>query len=147
MMGVAVFGFFFSLLFTQTHYIALWWEITNAIFISGAGAAIIGGLYWRRGTTPAAWTAVIVGAIMALGGCVRQYSVPWFPFNGTQVAFVTMIASTLSYVLVSLLGPPSTVNLDKLLHRGSLRVNPPGEITEATKPAVRVICPSPARLQ
>src|SRR5439155_5198674 len=33
MIGVALFAFVFSLLFTQTHYIVLWWAVTGAIFI------------------------------------------------------------------------------------------------------------------
>ena len=33
--------------------------LTGAIFVGGAGSAIIGGLYWKRGTTAAAWTAMV----------------------------------------------------------------------------------------
>ena len=138
LVGVATFGFFFSLLFTQTHYIVLWWQITNAIFISGAGAAIIGGLYWRRGTTPAAWSAVFVGAVLAGAGILlHQYRATQFPLNGIQVAFIAMIASSLVYVIVSLLGPRTSVNLDKLLHRGIYALTPPAAESEASKPLAR----------
>lgn len=133
---VACFGFLFSILFTQTHYIALWWQITNAIFISGAGAAIIGGLYWSRGSTAGAWAAVVVGSVLALTGIlVNQYwpniratygagtatnlNLPAkFWLNGIQVAFFTAIASSLVYVVVSLLVGRRRANLDALLHRG-----------------------------
>jgi len=142
--GVATFGFFFSLGFTQTHFIALWWQITGAIFISGAGAAIIGGLYWRRGTTPAAWSAVILGAVIAFTGILlNQYWSQWFgdktrfPLNGIQVAFVAMILASLVYVIVSLRGPRSIVNLEQILHRGQYALDPPGALSEATKPAAR----------
>ena len=138
LIGVAAFGFFFSLLFTQTHFIALWWQITNAIFISGAGAAIIGGLYWRRGTTAAAWSAVVVGAILAGAGILlHQYRADQFPLNGVQVAFIAMIASSLVYAIVSLFGPRGSVNLDRLLHRGVYALTPPAAATEATKPLAR----------
>ncbi|MFH1498698.1 MAG: sodium:proline symporter, partial [Verrucomicrobiota bacterium] len=47
--GVAVFAFMFGTLFTQTEYIVMWWTVTTAIYVGGAGAAIIGGLYWKKG--------------------------------------------------------------------------------------------------
>ena len=62
-MGVAAFAFVFSLLFQQTQYIALWWALTAGVFTGGAGAAIIGGLYWQKGTTAAAWAATITGSV------------------------------------------------------------------------------------
>ena len=54
-LGVGVFIFFFSLVFQQSEYIFLFFAITGAIFAGGRGAVIIGGLYWKRGTTAAAW--------------------------------------------------------------------------------------------
>ena len=52
--------------------------ITAAIFSGGSGAVIIGGLYWKKGTTKAAWTAIIIGALISVGGVlVKQVSVDW----------------------------------------------------------------------
>jgi SSS family solute:Na+ symporter len=133
---VAVFALVFSILFTQTQYIAQWWQITNAIFVGGAGAAIIGGLYWRKGTTGAAWCAVVVGSGLAVSGILlNQYWVqitPWWnalnprPFtlpakfwmNGIQVAFAASLAASAVYVIVSLLGRRVDFDLDQMLHRG-----------------------------
>ena len=67
---VGVFIFFFSLLFRQTQAIMLFFAITGAIFAGGSGAIIIGGLYWKRGTVPAAWTAMITGSSIAVGGII-----------------------------------------------------------------------------
>ena len=76
--GVAIFIFLFSLLFQQNQKIALFFAITAAIFAGGSGAVIIGGLYWKRGTTSAAWTAMIVGAFISVGGVlVKQISSDW----------------------------------------------------------------------
>ena len=132
LVGVALFAFLFSLLFTLTHYIAMWWQITGGIFISGAGAAIIGGLYWRKGTTGAAWCAVLFGAILALTGILLSEPHIWafvlansglslpakFPFNGAVVAFFAMAAASSTYVLVSLATCKVQFNLDRMLHRG-----------------------------
>ena len=82
--GVAVFIFFFSLLFQQNQKIALFFAITAAIFAGGSGAVIIGGLYWKRGTTGAAWSAMIVGALISVGGVlVKQVSAEWLADQGT----------------------------------------------------------------
>ena len=76
--GVAVFIFLFSLLFQQNQKIALFFAITGAIFAGGSGAVIIGGLYWKRGTTTAAWAAMITGAVIAVGGIIlKQISAEW----------------------------------------------------------------------
>lgn len=66
---VAVYAFFFSLFFGQATYILMFFAITGAIW-AGAGAVIIFGLYWSRGTTAAAWTALITGAGIAVGGFI-----------------------------------------------------------------------------
>jgi solute:Na+ symporter, SSS family len=45
MVIVALIAFIFGSLFRQTEYIALWWAVTEAIFVGGAGVAIID--HWR----------------------------------------------------------------------------------------------------
>ncbi len=141
-LGVAVFIFFFSLLFQQSEYIFLFFAITGAIFAGGSGAVIIGGLYWKRGTAPAAWTALITGSTIAVGG-ILIHRLPeemflaapahlsdlaqrgwillnWlYNINGQQYWAVAMGASTVLYVLVSLLGSRKAFDLDRLLHRGA----------------------------
>lgn len=139
--GVAVFIFFFSLLFQQSEYIFLFFAITGAIFAGGSGAVIIGGLYWKRGTAPAAWAALITGSSIAVGGILIHrlpeemfLSAPenlsqiaaygwntlrWlYNINGQQYWAMAMGASALLYVLVSLLGKRRSFDLDRLLHRG-----------------------------
>ena len=120
--GGAVFIFLFSLLFSQSQKIALYFAVTAAIFSGGCGAVIIGGLYWDRGTTAAAWTAMIVGAVIGVGGTlVKQISSEWLAdpasyqmikstllflqsINGQEYWGIGMAASSLSYVTVSLAG-------------------------------------------
>jgi len=120
--GVAVFIFFFSLLFQQSEYIMLFFAITGAIFLGGSGAVIIGGLYWKWGTTAAAWSAMITGSTIAVAGVIILQRDPDFPINGQVFYAIAMGGSILVYALVSLLGTRRRFELDRLLRRGKFRV-------------------------
>lgn len=80
--GVAVFAFFFSLFYGQTTYILMFFALTGALYLGGAGAVIIGGMYWSRGTTAGAWTAMISGLAFALGGffCTQYWAELIYPW-------------------------------------------------------------------
>ena len=147
--GVAVFIFLFSLLFSQNQKIALYFALTAAIFSGGCGAVIIGGLYWERGTTAAAWTAMIIGAFIGVGGTlVKQVSVDWLSdvsslatiktiilylrgINGQEYWGIGMASSSISYILVSLVGNRSSIDMDKLLNRGRYSIK--GEMAVVNK--------------
>ncbi len=150
-LGVAIFIFMFSLLFQQSQYIFLFFAITGAIFAGGSGAVIIGGLYWRRGTAPAAWGALITGSGIAVGGILMHQlpaemfeSAPlivsrvgqlwwvlthWlYNINGQQYWAIAMGASALMYVTISLLGRTPPTDLDRVLHRGKYAVTGETEV-------------------
>lgn len=129
--AVALFAFTFSLLFPMKEFVLMYFALTGAIYLGGAGSVIIGGLYWRRGTTYGAWTAMIVGTVMGVGGIIIQQLWKDFPLNGQHIYFWTMCAAIASYVVVSLFGPRHEHDMDKLLHRG---VYGDGD---ATNPAVK----------
>jgi SSS family solute:Na+ symporter len=115
---VALFIFCFSLWFPPNYeYIAMFFAITGAIFAGGSGAVIIGGLYWKRGTTAAAWASMLTGSGIAVGGIIVTQLRPDFFLNGQQFWALSMAASATVYVLVSLAGRRET-DLDRLLHRG-----------------------------
>ncbi len=138
-LGVGLLVFCFSFLFRQTEYLHMFFVISYAIFTSGAGAVVIGGLYWKRGTTAGAWAALVTGAVLSIAAVVvRQienttqvFSDParqgdWLCFILGKIASrnpavlsvsVAAIACTV-YVLVSLLYRRSVFNLDQMLHRG-----------------------------
>lgn len=87
--GVATFAFLFSLLFKQTDYILMFVAFAGAVF-SGAGAAIIGGFYWKRGTAAGAWGAMLGGATVSVSGLIiqqnwKQSVYPWLQVNGPGV--------------------------------------------------------------
>ncbi len=142
--GVAIFIFLFSLLFRQSQEIALYFAVTFAIFAGGVGAVIIGGLYWSRGTTEGAWTAMIIGAIVGVSGTiVPQVSDSWLndmsswsqlkkivlqlkEINGIEYYAIGMASSTLSYVGVSFFTFKEKINMDKMFNRGKYGID--GEI-------------------
>lgn len=132
--SVGVFAFFFSLLFKQTEYILMFFAITGAI-VSGAGAMIIGGLYWKRGTTAAAYFAMTLGWVMAIGRIALTQIAPLFKdvtdrgillqfmdranaINSQVIWFYIMLTCVVSYVMVSLITHRKPFNLDRMLHRG-----------------------------
>jgi SSS family solute:Na+ symporter len=125
--AVAVFVFFFSLLFQQSEYIFLFFAVTGAIFAGGSGAVIIGGLYWKRGTTAAAWSSMLTGMVTAVGGIVVRQIDPAFPINGQMFWGLAMASSLVVYVIVSLLTSRGRVfDMDRMLHRGKHEIS--GEI-------------------
>lgn len=140
--AVGIYTFLFGLLFHQTQYILMFFAITGAIFLGGSGCAVLGGLYWKKGTTAAAWSGMLVGSILATGGIALQQS--WgslyphllgvfhsggihdyiarhsdkFPINGQVFAFIATCTACIVYVTVSLLTCREDFNMDRMLHRG-----------------------------
>lgn len=131
-LGVAIFIFCFSLIFKQSEYIFLFFAITGAIFAGGSGAVIIGGLYWKRGTTAAAWSAMITGSSIAVGGIIVHQLVDDFFINGQVFWAIAMGASILVYIGVSLLGHRRSYDLDRLLHRGAYALSDEMKVINAT---------------
>ena len=120
--GVAVFIFFFSLFFKQSQNIYLFFAVTGAIFVGGAGSVIIGGLYWKRGTTAAAWSALITGSAIAIIGTILTSIYQNFPVNGQWFWLISMVGASIVYVGVSLFNRKDDFNMDKLLHRGEYEI-------------------------
>jgi len=155
--GVAVFIFLFSLLFQQNQKIALFFAITAAIFAGGSGAVIIGGLYWEKGTTLAAWTAMSIGAFISVGGVlVKQVPMEWLldlesystlklflssirNINGQEYWGISMGLSALSYVTVSLISNKKPFDMDKLLNRGDYAIESEKEIVNKEQTLVSKI--------
>jgi len=127
--GVAIFGFVFSLLYPPNQPILMFFAVTGAIWLGGAGSVIIGGLYWRRGTTAGAYSAVITGSVIGLigvfiPGIYKNLTGHEFPINGQYINMIAMSSAILMYASVSLItgrGKPA-FNPKKMLHRGDYAV-------------------------
>ncbi|MCP4759112.1 MAG: sodium:solute symporter [Planctomycetes bacterium] len=133
-LGVAIFAFIFSMVYTPTQYVAMFLALTGAIFVGGAGSAIIGGLYWSRGTTAGAWTAMISGMVISCGGIAAKQLpdtvvtgdgamfdlIRWARegVTGQELTFWSIAISIGCYVCVSLATCRKPFNMDRMLHRG-----------------------------
>ena len=117
-LGVAIFAFLFSSFYTPNQYVAMFLALTGAIFVGGAGSAIIGGLYWRRGTTAGAWAAMVAGMTLAVFGVV----VKQLPASMVSPeANLVVRSDTVNGGGVSLPLDPETASED-----GSIPTSPPG---------------------
>jgi SSS family solute:Na+ symporter len=146
--GVAVYAFLFSLLFRQTDYILMFFALTGTIYLGGAGACIVGGMYWKKGTTTGAWGAMTSGVVIAVLGYVCQRYWPtiqpmlvnWFPsnawltsnpekfpINSQWIWGLGMAVAITLYVILSLLTCRENFNLDRMLHRGQYALGTDGK--------------------
>ena len=136
--GVAVFAFFFALFYKQNEFIMMFQAVTGAI-IAGAGAVIIGGLYWKKASTSAAWTAMTVGWVMAVGRMILGQMAPHYEGivdrglfleimdltlkpTGQIYSFYTMVACSATFFIVSILSFVKPFNLKRMLHRGEYAI-------------------------
>ena len=98
--GIGVFFFFGSKYMSQLDYVQLFNQMAVAIWNAGCPAVMILGLYWKKGTTPAAWTSLITGIVGSV--CYILLSRYWadvvYPFmvNHDMVATVDSLFRGLS---------------------------------------------------
>ncbi len=144
--GVAIFVWLFSMSFPLRDHLYMFQAITGAIFVGGAGSAIIGGLYWRRATPAGAFAGMITGSALAVTGLfVRNVfwgkliawregsgSSEWimnlpkeFPLNGMEMSFDAAFIAASAYIIVSLFTKPLPgSDLDQILHRSDKDMRP-----------------------
>lgn len=135
--GVAAFVYAFSMLWEPTDYIWMYFAITATIYTGGAGAIILGALYWRKATTAGAWCAMITGSGLAITGIVLRQafvSASWWPhwLDGMVLSVAASIMAILVFIIVSLFTQTAPYNIEELLHRKGK-----GHIPEPIAPGVK----------
>ncbi|QDU80442.1 Sodium/glucose cotransporter [Polystyrenella longa] len=94
--------------------------ITGTVYFAGALPTIVGGLYWKKGTSQGAVAAILLGltGIMALGNPVAWLDLKLhelgalpetFILNGAIMTIFTFVLSTVGYIITSLLTKSATV--------------------------------------
>ncbi len=155
--GVGIFACTFSLLYKPVEYLTLMVSLIGAIYLGGVGVIVWGGLYWKKGTTAAAWTAIITGSFMAITFNVLQQF--WgslhpvlvkltgpgplanylaahpdkCPVNGLEFSTATVLCTFLGYIIVSLLTCRKDFDMDWMLHRGEYAIDTQHEAIHPAK--------------
>jgi len=80
--GIGVFFFIGSSYMSQLDYIQLYTTLIGTMWIGGCGPVMLFGLYSRFGNVYGAWTSLLTGMFMALGGTLVQrnwanFIYPW----------------------------------------------------------------------
>jgi SSS family solute:Na+ symporter len=122
--AVSIIVYAMSLLIQQQENILLYFAAVNSIWLGPAGALMLGGLYWKRGTNMAAAATLAVG--VGLAGTVILLQEFWpmmhegnkFPINGQWSFFINICLCVITYVMVSLIDNKPSHDMDKLLNRG-----------------------------
>ena len=145
--GVALFACLFSVLFKPVDYLIMITTLIGVIYLGGIGVVVWGGLYWKRGSTAAAWTALIIGGGFGIGfNLMQQFwhslnpTFVWLaghgrcadylaahadrcPLNGQQLSLIVALTAALSYFVVSLCGRRrAPFDMDSMLHRGAYKI-------------------------
>jgi solute:Na+ symporter, SSS family len=145
--GIAVFACVLSYFFKPVEYLTMIISLIGAIYLGGIGVVVWGGLYWRKGTTAGAWTAMGIGAVLGiLFNLMQELWEPlnhplttWFgpasamgqflaahpehsPFNGQQLTAITASLCGIAYIVVSKATCRENYNMDAMLHRGKYRI-------------------------
>jgi SSS family solute:Na+ symporter len=122
---VALFVVTFSQLFDQVDNIFMFMDISASLYTGAAGVVLLGALYWKRGTTAAAWATMAVGLCLSAAGFIYRSIDPSF-LDGRIMAFWVSVLCIGVYLSVSLLGPRAKAfDVEGLLHRGRERFQPP----------------------
>jgi solute:Na+ symporter, SSS family len=135
-LGVALIAFTLSLLIKPGQSILMYFALFNSVWLGAAGAVIIGGLYWKYGTTRAALATFVFGMVLSIGLIVATQMWPvWtghpFPINGQWSYLINILMSIALYVVISTLDRQPAHNMDKLLYRGAYAIA--GENPEANE--------------
>ena len=142
---VAIFTCTFSIIFKPVEYLVMITSLIGSIYLGGIGFVVWGGLYWKRGTTAAAYVSLIIGGTLGVAfnlvqpfwtslqpGLVRiaeslgstgvaaslRSSAEHCPLNGIQLSLIVAATAGLGYIVTSLFARREPFDMDSLLHRG-----------------------------
>ena len=95
--GIGVFFYFGSKYMSQMDYIQLFNQMAVAIWNAGCPAVMVLGLYWKKGTTKAAWATLLTGILLSVAYILiqRNWANYVYPFL-TDHNMVESVGSALS---------------------------------------------------
>jgi SSS family solute:Na+ symporter len=92
---VSLFVLFWGLWYTLPGPAYFYLSMTGTIFLAGSLAAIIGGLYWKRANTTGAYSAMLAGAVGAVGFFFLKWPTSYAGLGAFVLAFAGMFAGSL----------------------------------------------------
>jgi SSS family solute:Na+ symporter len=122
---VGLIAFMLSISVNPQQSILMIFAAVNSIWLGPAGAVMLGGLYWKKGTAKAAMATLIAGSVVGMVFFILQQGWPiWhdkaeFPINGQYCFLINIVFSVILYVSLSLLTKQEDFNMEKMLHRGA----------------------------
>ena len=99
---VSLFLMFWGLYYTPPGAVYLYLNVTGTIFLSGAFASVIGGLYWKRASVTGGYLAMLMGAA---GAIIPFFFLHW---HETSAGFAAFGLAAAGFVIGSLVRPPAT---------------------------------------
>jgi SSS family solute:Na+ symporter len=122
---VGLVAFFLSISYNPKQSILMLFAAVNSIWLGPAGAVMLGGLYWKKGTARAAMATLLAGSLVGMVFFILQQGWPvWyanadFPINGQYCFLINILFSIALYVGISLLSREPDFKMDRMLHRGA----------------------------
>jgi len=118
-LAIAIFAIIASYLYKPTGSILMAFALINALWLAPSGIIIIGGLYWKRGTTQGAFATLMTGLLIFIAGFIAYQveSLKLSEYMSKQTYFFfSIIACSIVFIAVSLM-KDFQFNLNKMLHR------------------------------
>ena len=100
--SIALFLWFFGVIYQPKESIMAYLMLTGSMF-HGTGLAVIGGLYWKRGTTAAAFTTITIMCTIPFLDLLFKRIFSWYTLGAGYVGFYNVCLGTFLYVVISLL--------------------------------------------
>lgn len=91
---VSLFVLFWGVWYTLPGPIYFYLNITATIFLAGALAAVVGGLYWKRANTLGGYSAMIAGAVGSVGFFFFRVPASWAGLGAFVFAAAGMIVGS-----------------------------------------------------
>lgn len=94
-LSVSLFVLFWGLWYTLPGPAYFYLNMTGTIFLAGSLASIVAGLYWKRANTAGAYSAMLAGAVGAVGFFFLRWPANYAGLAAFVLAFAGMAAGSL----------------------------------------------------
>ena len=101
---IAIFLYWFGFIYQPAESLFEWITVTGTMML-GSGIILIGGLYWKRGSTAGAYAAVISCCLIPFLNLILVRVLETYPIRSQDASLAGIILALILYVTVSLAFP------------------------------------------